>query len=973
MADKDFVVKNGLVVNSSLLIADSATLRVGINNLSPDATLAVTGTANVVGNVAIIGNSVFTGTANISGNTTITGTANVTGNAYFLTNIAVNANVLLTNTQLSIGNTTSNASVNSTTIFIGNTSVNATINTTSFNRTANNALYLGGTIAAAYVANSGDYTISGIHTYIANIVLGNTTTFVGVAANGTYGNPTNILTSNGSAVFWGTVPSGANTAGGTGAIQYYNGTGLGSNSGFTFAVASNTLSVANSLTLGTAAGSGFILSIGNSSVNSTINSTSFTGIAYTANNSLNLGGTIAANYLTNTGTFTISGTHTHTNPVIMNGAVTIANTLTLNNGSVGTAGQVLLSQGPGVNVAWGASVNVDATYTFTNSITVAATGTTTLNGPVVIANSVSANGRIGDATQVLISGGAGANAYWGSQKDANTSGGTGALQYYNGTTFGSNIGLSFSASSNTLTVSNTLTLGNSSVSATINSTSYTGKAATVTTLTSGQITTALGFTPGTVTSVTNAVSTPITVTGGTSAAVLTMTATNSTSNGFLTSTDWTTFNSKGSGTVTSVTNATGTPITVTTGTTAAVLTMAAATSSVNGYLTSTDWTTFNGKGSGTVTSVSNAVGTPITVTGGTGAAVLTMAAATGSVPGYLTATDWTTFNGKGSGTVTSVTNAVGTPITVTGGTGAAVLTMAAATGSVPGYLTAADWTTFNGKVSSATLASYAPLASPTFTGTPTVPGYVTTATASSTYAPLASPTFTGTPTVPGYVTTATASSTYAPLASPTFTGTPTVPGYLTTATASSTYATTASLSSYALKADVHYIGTTSVALNRASLAQSLTGVSIDGSAGSATGSAATFTSTTQNSQFNSIGIGTAASATAGEIRATNNITAYYSDDRLKTRFNNIENALAKVQSLSGFHYEANELAQSLGYKVIPEVGVSAQEVHAIMPEVVAPAPIDEKYLTVRYERLVPLLIEAIKELKKEIDELKSNK
>jgi hypothetical protein len=137
------------------------------------------------------------------------------------------------------------------------------------------------------------------------------------------------------------------------------------------------------------------------------------------------------------------------------------------------------------------------------------------------------------------------------------------------------------------------------------------------------------------------------------------------------------------------------------------------------------------------------------------------------------------------------------------------------------------------------------------------------------------------------------------------------------------------------------------------------------------GSAATFTSTTQNSQFNSVGVGTAASATAGEIRATNNVTAYYSDDRFKTNLGNIPNALDKVQTLNGFYYEANELAQSYGYDKKLEVGVSAQQVQAIMPEVVAPAPIDENYLTVRYERLVPLLIEAIKELKAELDQVKA--
>lgn len=129
--------------------------------------------------------------------------------------------------------------------------------------------------------------------------------------------------------------------------------------------------------------------------------------------------------------------------------------------------------------------------------------------------------------------------------------------------------------------------------------------------------------------------------------------------------------------------------------------------------------------------------------------------------------------------------------------------------------------------------------------------------------------------------------------------------------------------------------------------------------------------TTSSVQFGSFGVGTAASGTSGEIRATNNITAYYSDDRLKTRLGNIESSLAKVKSLTGFYYEANETAQALGYKPIREVGISAQDVQAVLPEVVAPAPIDEQYLTVRYEKLVPLLIEAIKELSAEVEKLKN--
>jgi hypothetical protein len=130
--------------------------------------------------------------------------------------------------------------------------------------------------------------------------------------------------------------------------------------------------------------------------------------------------------------------------------------------------------------------------------------------------------------------------------------------------------------------------------------------------------------------------------------------------------------------------------------------------------------------------------------------------------------------------------------------------------------------------------------------------------------------------------------------------------------------------------------------------------------------------TASNVQHGSLGIGTAASGTTGEIRATNNVTAYYSDNRLKTRLGPIEDALAKVNTLSGFYYEANEVAQALGYTVKKEVGVSAQEVQAVLPEIVVPAPIDDKYLTVHYEKMVPLLIEAIKELAAKVETLENS-
>jgi hypothetical protein len=122
---------------------------------------------------------------------------------------------------------------------------------------------------------------------------------------------------------------------------------------------------------------------------------------------------------------------------------------------------------------------------------------------------------------------------------------------------------------------------------------------------------------------------------------------------------------------------------------------------------------------------------------------------------------------------------------------------------------------------------------------------------------------------------------------------------------------------------------------------------------------------------------------------TGNITAYFSDERLKTKTGNIENALDKINSLEGFTYVENDLAKSLGFdNNKQQVGLSAQSVKAVLPEAVALAPIDyledelnndeepisksgEDYLTVDYSKLVPLLIEAVKELTSEVADLKS--
>ena len=81
----------------------------------------------------------------------------------------------------------------------------------------------------------------------------------------------------------------------------------------------------------------------------------------------------------------------------------------------------------------------------------------------------------------------------------------------------------------------------------------------------------------------------------------------------------------------------------------------------------------------------------------------------------------------------------------------------------------------------------------------------------------------------------------------------------------------------------------------------------------------------------------------------------------------IPEALDKLMQLNGYYFYENETAKELGYdNPNRQVGVSAQEVQSVMEECVTEAPISGEYLTVWYDRLVPLLIEAIKELTVEV-------
>jgi trimeric autotransporter adhesin len=114
----------------------------------------------------------------------------------------------------------------------------------------------------------------------------------------------------------------------------------------------------------------------------------------------------------------------------------------------------------------------------------------------------------------------------------------------------------------------------------------------------------------------------------------------------------------------SVNSVTGTAPIASTGGVNPDISISQATTSTNGYLSSTDWNTFNSKGSGTVTSVTGT--SPVASSGGNTPAI-SISQATTSTDGYLSSTDWNTFNGKGSGTVTSVDLTASTGISVSGG------------------------------------------------------------------------------------------------------------------------------------------------------------------------------------------------------------------------------------------------------------------------------------------------------------------
>jgi hypothetical protein len=169
-------------------------------------------------------------------------------------------------------------------------------------------------------------------------------------------------------------------------------------------------------------------------------------------------------------------------------------------------------------------------------------------------------------------------------------------------------------------------------------------------------------------------------------------------------------------------------------------------------------------------------------------------------------------------------------------------------------------------------------------------------------------------------------------------------------------------------------GTWSISIN-GSAANATTATSATSATTATTATTANALNTSNNYQVNSLGVGTAGSGTAGEIRATNNVTAFYSSDaRLKENVQPIQNALGIVSAVGGktFDWTDAYIAEhggADGYFVTKsDFGVIAQDVQAVFP--VAVRERGDGTLAVDYEKLVAVAFAAIAELKAEVEALK---
>ena len=111
----------------------------------------------------------------------------------------------------------------------------------------------------------------------------------------------------------------------------------------------------------------------------------------------------------------------------------------------------------------------------------------------------------------------------------------------------------------------------------------------------------------------------------------------------------------------------------------------------------------------------------------------------------------------------------------------------------------------------------------------------------------------------------------------------------------------------------------------------------------------------------------------GSLKALDDVIAFASDKRLKENIINISDPLNKIKQLRGVYFDWKKETKELGFnppRKKEEIGMIAQEVEKVIPQAIEPAPFDDNYKTIKYDRIIPLLVECINEQQKQIDNLK---
>jgi hypothetical protein len=399
-----------LSANSLILISNDAF----VNSTMVESSYINIGNSTVN---STINSSSFSGRAN---NTLYVGSVTA---ADVVSNAQLSANLANYVTSASLSSTVSTLPANSATYLNGKTESNLNVNSATNALNANNASYLGTVAASSYVNTSGSYTLSGVITHVANIVVNGA-----IIAAGVPGTAGQVLTSNGSGnVYWSTVTSG------TGGGSYTFSTGLtntsdtitvnsayiatltANNAGYLGGVISTSYVTATNLSdnlVNYAAASSITANAATAYTNAAIYADNKAGTAYSnAVSYVDSKGyitSVPAAYVQNTDSRTLSGNLyftgansyfggkvTHAANIILNAGISIIDSL----GNQGTAGQILTSNGAG-NVYWST-----VTSGGTGSVTSIASGNGLFGGPItssgtlyVLANS----GIVSNTTGVFV-------------------------------------------------------------------------------------------------------------------------------------------------------------------------------------------------------------------------------------------------------------------------------------------------------------------------------------------------------------------------------------------------------------------------------------------------------------------------------------------------------------------------------------------------------------------------------------------